>query len=120
VKFIFAKKGQISLRPGPGEDAVMERAIEAGAEDVVNHGAEGFEIDTEPAELHHVAAELEKSGLQLADQKWTWVPSTIVHVDGDHARKLLKLIEALEDNDDVQNVYANFEMDESLMHQHAS
>jgi transcriptional/translational regulatory protein YebC/TACO1 len=112
---MFSKKGVITVKPGPTEDQVMEKAIEAGAEDVINHGAEGFEVRTAPADLHTVATSLEGAGLQLGEQKWTFFPQTTVKLEGENAKKMLKLLDALEDNDDVQNVHANFEMDEALM-----
>jgi YebC/PmpR family DNA-binding regulatory protein len=115
VKFVFSHKGTIAVKPGPTEDQVMEKAIDAGAEDVINHGADGFEVRTEKNDMHKVAEALEKSGLKLGEQKWVWIPSTSVKVEGDKAKLLLKLMENLEDNDDVQNVFANFEMDEKLM-----
>ncbi len=120
VKFNFQKKGLIYVKPGPTEDEVMEKAIEAGAEDVISLGAEGFEVRTDPAELHAVASALEKSGLELSEQKWTYLPQSTVRLEGEAAAKMLKLMEALEENDDVQNVHANFEIDESLMQQLAS
>jgi YebC/PmpR family DNA-binding regulatory protein len=115
VNWMFHKKGLITVKSGPSEDQVMEKAIEAGAEDVLNHGAEGFEVRTAPADLHAVAASLEGAGLKLAEQKWTYIPQNTVRLEGDNARKMLKLMELLEDNDDVQNVHANFEMDDALM-----
>ena len=115
VKFIFHKKGSILVKPGPTEDAVMDKAIEAGAEDVINQGEDGFEVRCAAADLHAVATALEKAGLALGEQKWTYVPQTTVKLEGDAAKKLLRLVEALEDHDDVQNVYANFEIDEALM-----
>ena len=115
VNWMFHKKGLITVKPGPSEDEVMEKAIDAGAEDVINHGAEGFEVRTAPADLHAVASSLEQSGLKLGEQKWTYFPQNTVRVEGDNAKKLLKLMELLEDNDDVQNVHANFEMDDDLM-----
>ena len=93
----------------------MERAIEAGAEDVVAQGEDGFEVRTAPADLHAVASALEGAGLKIGEQKWTYLPQNTVRVEGDNAQKMLKLMELLEDNDDVQNVYANFEMDDALM-----
>ncbi|MFT3836527.1 MAG: YebC/PmpR family DNA-binding transcriptional regulator [Myxococcaceae bacterium] len=115
VKFVFTKMGTIQVKPGSTEDQVTEQAIEAGAEDVVSHGADGFEVRTHPEDLHHVAIALEKAKLSLGEQKWSYLPTTTVKVEGEHASKLLKLLEALDDNDDVQNVHANFEMDEKLM-----
>ena len=93
----------------------MEVAIEAGAEDVVTLGADGFEVRTDPTQLHQIATALERAQLPLGEQKWTYLPQNTMRVEGENAQKLLKLLELLEDNDDVQNVYANFEMDEALM-----
>jgi YebC/PmpR family DNA-binding regulatory protein len=115
VSWMFHKKGVIFVKPGPTEDAVMEQALEAGAEDILNHGEEGFEVRTAPADLHAVATALEAAGLALAEQKWSYLPQTTVRLEGDNARKMLKLMERLEENDDVQNVHANFEMDDALM-----
>ncbi|WP_225410568.1 YebC/PmpR family DNA-binding transcriptional regulator [Stigmatella hybrida] len=115
VGWMFHKKGVITVKPGPTEDQVMEKAIEAGAEDMVPQGADGFEVRTAPADLHTVATTLEAAGLPLGEQKWSFFPQTTVRLDGDNARKMLKLMDTLEDNDDVQNVHANFEIDEALM-----
>jgi YebC/PmpR family DNA-binding regulatory protein len=115
VGWMFHKKGVITVKPGPSEDAVMEKAIEAGAEDVLNHGEDGFEVRTAPADLHPVAASLEAAGLKLGEQKWSYFPQNTVRLEGDNAKKMLKLMDLLEDNDDVQNVHANFEIDEALM-----
>lgn len=115
VGWMFQKKGVISVKPGPTEDQVMEKAIEAGAEDVIPQGADGFEVRTAPADLHTVASSLESAGLTLGEQKWSFLPQTTVKLEGENAKKMLKLMDALEDNDDVQNVHANFEIDEALM-----
>jgi YebC/PmpR family DNA-binding regulatory protein len=117
VGWIFQKKGVIAVKPGPTEDQVMEKAIEAGAEDVINHGADGFEVRTEPAQLHAVATALEKAGLKLGEQRWTYLPQNTVKLEGEAAKKMVKLMEALEDNDDVQNVHANFEIDDAELQQ---
>jgi YebC/PmpR family DNA-binding regulatory protein len=115
VNWMFHKKGVITVKPGPSEDLVMEKALEAGAEDVLDHGADGFEVRTAPVDLHAVASALEGAGLEVGEQKWTYIPQNTVKLEGDNARKMLKLMELLEDNDDVQNVHANFEMDDALM-----
>jgi YebC/PmpR family DNA-binding regulatory protein len=115
VAWMFNKKGVITVKPGPSEDEVMEKALEAGAEDVIHLGDEGFEVRTTPADLHTVATHLEGAGLKLGEQKWSYFPQTTVKLEGDNARKMLKLMDALDENDDVQNVHANFEMDEALM-----
>jgi len=115
VAWMFQKKGVVTVKPGPSEDAVMEKALEAGAEDVLTLGADGFEVRTVPSDLHTVAVALEGAGLALGEQKWIYLPQNTVQLDGDNARKMLKLMDALDENDDVQNVHANFEIDESLM-----
>ncbi len=119
VSWMFDKRGTIEVRPGPTEDQVMELAIEAGAEDVVNLGAEGFEVRTHPNDLHHVAAVLEKK-LKLGHRRITYVPKDTVKIhDPEKARSLLRLLDMLDELDDVQNVFANFEMDDRLMEQMA-
>ena len=115
VSWMFHKKGVITVKPGPTEERVMTVALESGAEDVLEQGSDGFEVRTAPADLHAVAQALEGAGLALGEQKWTWLPQNTVRLEGDNAKKMLKLMELLEDNDDVQNVYANFEMDDALL-----
>ncbi len=117
VSWMFERFGVIEVKPGPTEDQVMEAAIDAGAEDVVNQGAEGFEVRTRPNDLHPVAAALEKR-FKLGSRRLTYLPKDTVKLqDPDKARSLLKLMDALEDLDDVQNVYANFEIDDRMMEQ---
>lgn len=117
VAWMFRKVGTIQVKPGPSEDAVMEKAIEAGAEDVLNQGEDGFEVRTQPTALHQVAQALEQSGLALGEQKWSFLPQTTVTLELENAKKMLKLMDALEDNDDVQAVHANFEIDDAVMDQ---
>jgi YebC/PmpR family DNA-binding regulatory protein len=118
VAWNFERRGVVEIRPGPTEDQVMEAAIDAGAEDVVNHGADGFEVRTHPNDLHHVAAELEKRKLRLGSRRITYVPKEAIRVtDPDKARQMLKLVDLLEDLDDVQSVHANFEIDDRIMEQ---
>jgi YebC/PmpR family DNA-binding regulatory protein len=114
VAWMFQKKGVIGVKPGLTEDQVMERALEAGADDVLNHGPDGFEVRTDPTQLHQVAQALERQGLLLSEQKWSYLPSTNVRLAGENAEKMLELMDALDDNDDVQNVYANYELDEQI------
>ncbi|HEY8211237.1 MAG TPA: YebC/PmpR family DNA-binding transcriptional regulator [Myxococcaceae bacterium] len=120
VSWMFHRKGNIAVKPGPTEDQVMEKAIDAGAEDVINAGPDGFEVRTEPDHLHAVASALEKAGLKLGEQKWIFVPESSVKLDGEGAKKMVKLMELLEENDDVQHVHANFEIDDALMEQLAA
>lgn len=114
VKFAFQRKGVIQVKPGPTEDQVMERALDAGAEDVVAEDG-AFEVRTEPNDLHAVADALEKAGLPLGERKVAYLPNSTVKVEGENAKRLLKLLEALDENDDVQSVSSNFEMDDALL-----
>jgi len=119
VAWMFEKRGTIEVFPGPGEDQVVEAAIEAGAEDVVANGADGFEVRTHANDLHAVASRLEGK-LKLGERRIAYVPKSTVRVDDpEKARALLGLMEALDDLDDVQGVHANFEMDDALLEQAA-
>jgi YebC/PmpR family DNA-binding regulatory protein len=111
VSFLFDRKGVIALpAAGRDEDATLELALEAGADDFRRED-DDFVITTAPADLHAVRQALEARGLPPREAELTWVPRTTVRVDGEAADHLLKLIEALEDLDDVQKVDANFDID---------
>jgi YebC/PmpR family DNA-binding regulatory protein len=113
VAFLFDRKGQIHVPArGMDEDAAMERALEAGAEDFVKED-ELFTVTTSPADLHAVKAALDKAGLVAERAELSWIPKSTVRVEGANADALLKLLEAIEDLDDVQKVDANFDMDVS-------
>lgn len=110
VAWMFERRGLIDVKPGKTEDEMMELALEAGAADVVNLEEEGFEVHTEPSDLHEVSAALEAAGLPLGDRKLGFVAKNTVMLDGEKAEQAMKLIDLLEDCDDVQNVHANFEL----------
>jgi transcriptional/translational regulatory protein YebC/TACO1 len=112
---MFDHKGQI-LVPAQSldEDAAMEQALEAGAEDFVKDD-EAFVITTAPADLHAVSQALATAGLKADQAELAWIPRSTVRVEGPNAEALLRLIEALEELDDVQKVDANFDMDVSAM-----
>ncbi|MFI5309974.1 MAG: YebC/PmpR family DNA-binding transcriptional regulator [Gemmatimonadales bacterium] len=113
VAFLFDRKGQILVPTrGMDEDAAMEKALEAGAEDFSRED-DTFVVTTTPADLHAVKAALEKAGLAADRAELSWIPKTSVRVEGGNAESLLKLIESIEDLDDVQKVDANFDMDVS-------
>ena len=116
VGWMFERRGVVEVKPGPTEDEVMELAIEAGAEDVVNLGpAEGFEVRTQPADLHLVAAALEGK-VKLGARRTAYIPKDTVKVqDPEKARGLLKLLEALDDLDDVQQVHSSSDIDEAVL-----
>jgi YebC/PmpR family DNA-binding regulatory protein len=113
VSFMFDRKGQIYVPAnGKSEDDVMEAVLEAGAEDFTRDD-EQFVITTAPADLHVVKGALEKAGLVAEEAALAWIPKSTVRVEGENAAALIKLLEALEDLDDVQKVDANFDMDMS-------
>ncbi len=114
VSFLFDRKGVILVAPGASEDQVMELALDAGAEDVIADGEGGFEIRTDPSSLTAVHKALEGK-LAVGAPKLVYVPKTSVHVEGETAAKVLKLVDALEENDDVQRVHGNFEIDEATL-----
>ncbi len=119
VAFLFDRKGQI-LVPAGGipEDAAMEKALEAGAEDFVKED-DAYIVTTAAADLHSVKAALDAAGLKAERAEVSWVPKSTVRVEGADADTLLKLIETIEDLDDVQKVDANFDIEESAMSQGA-
>jgi len=114
VLFSFERKGVVEVKPGPAEDAVMEVALEAGAEDVINHGADGLEVRTDFTTLFEVAAALAK-WFTLGESKARFLPLTTLKVEGEQAAKALKLLNNLEDCDDVQNVFSNVEFDDATL-----
>ncbi|MEM8957839.1 MAG: YebC/PmpR family DNA-binding transcriptional regulator [Pseudomonadota bacterium] len=115
VAFMFDRKGEI-VYPADAADAdtVMEAAIEAGAEDVESSD-EGHIITTGDTDLNEVSTALEASLGESESTKLIWKPQTTTELELDGAQKLMKLIEALEDDDDVQNVTANFEISDEVM-----
>ncbi len=117
VSFMFDRKGLVTYPASAGDaDTVFEAAIEAGAEDVESSD-DGHEIYCEATDLHEVASALEKVLGESETTKLIWKPNVTTPLDLDGARKLLKLISALEDDDDVQTVTANFEISDEVMEQ---
>jgi YebC/PmpR family DNA-binding regulatory protein len=115
VAWMFEKKGQVYVDANTiDEDALMEKALEAGAEDVARDD-ERFLVSTSPADFHTVQDALKKDGVQIAEAELAMVPKNTVNVKGDDAKALFKLLEAIEDLDDVQKVWANFDIDAAEM-----
>jgi len=117
VAYLFEKKGFLSLAPGADEDAVLEVVLEAGAEDVVSQSDGSVEITTAIESFGAVRDALENAGFELASSTMTMVASTEVELDLEAAQTLLRLIEHLEDLDDVQNVYSNASISDEVMGQ---
>jgi YebC/PmpR family DNA-binding regulatory protein len=117
VLYLFRKQGHILFdRAATVEDALMEAALEAGAEDVRGDD-EAFVVVTEPGKLGDVRESLEKKGLQPAHAEVGMYPDNAVHLEGKDAEQMVKLVQILEDHDDVQNVYANYDIDDALLDQ---
>ena len=115
VAYMFDRKGTMSVgATGVNEDAIIEAALEAGAEDVVQED-DIFVITTDPGSLHAVKEGLETKKYKVSDAELGWVAKSTVRVEGTAAEQLLKLLDALEELDDVQKVDANFEMDADAM-----
>jgi YebC/PmpR family DNA-binding regulatory protein len=116
VAFLFKKQGQLLLPKNVGdEDKVMEAALEAGAEDFFADDPEFYEIYTAPEELHKVKTALESHGLTAEQAKVEMVPTMQVRLEDKRAEQMIRLMEAFEDHDDVQNVWANFDIDAKLL-----
>ena len=115
VSFMFDRVGLILFDKSVGsDDAILEAAIEAGADDVVS-GAEGHEVITALESLRDAQKALEAKFGEPRKASLVWRPQNTVAVDDEAGEKILRLINTLEENDDVQNVYANFEISDALM-----
>ncbi|WP_319519313.1 YebC/PmpR family DNA-binding transcriptional regulator [uncultured Martelella sp.] len=116
VAFSFDHVGEIVYTPEAGDaDTIMEAAIEAGADDVVSDDEDGHTIYCAFEDINEVSSALEKALGEADSVKAIWKPQNTIPVDEDRATSLMRLIENLEDDDDVQNVYSNFEVDDEVM-----
>ena len=117
VSYLFDKKGMIVLdKDGIDEDKLMEVALESGAEDMVTEET-SFEVFTEPNDFETVRDAIKEAGFNLEQAEISMIPQTTVELTGRQANTMLKLMEALEDNDDVQDVYSNFDISDEEMEQ---
>ena len=116
VAYNFSRKGviRVSAQNGIDEDSILAAVLDAGAEDVETHNG-SFEIISEPQDLVKVREALQAAGIDYDSADAEFVPNLEVEVDADTARKVFKLIDALEDSDDVQNVFSNFDLSESVL-----
>ena len=115
VAWMFELKGVILIDADQAdEDRLMEIALEAGAEDLKT-GEGHFEVTTDPESFEAVRDTLTQREIPLASAQQTMVTQSVVALDADHARQVLKLMDALEDHDDVQNVYSNFDIPDAVM-----
>jgi YebC/PmpR family DNA-binding regulatory protein len=116
VSFLFSRKGVVIVpkQAGVSEDDVLAAVLEAGAEEVNDLG-ESFEVVSEATDLVPVRTALQRSGIDYDSADASFLPSASAPLDADTARKVFKLIDALEDCDDVQNVYANFDVPDDVL-----
>jgi YebC/PmpR family DNA-binding regulatory protein len=116
VAWMFQRKGliQIEKAEAPDEDALLEIALEAGADDLAD-AESTWEVTTEPTRLGAVRDAISAAGIPMLSAELTMVPQSSVPVEGGQAKQVLALLETLEELDDVQNVYANFDIPESML-----
>jgi YebC/PmpR family DNA-binding regulatory protein len=115
VAYLFEKKGLITFEcAGLDTDVLLEAALDAGAEDVIE-SSDTLDVVTTPANSEVVQRALEAAGFEAVRAEITMEPTTQVKVEGDEAERMLRLSDALEDLDDVQNVYANFDISDEEM-----
>jgi transcriptional/translational regulatory protein YebC/TACO1 len=116
VSYLFTRKGVVIVPKADGvtEDDVVGAVLDAAAEEV-NDLDEAFEVVSEATDLVAVRTALQKAGIDYESAEASFIPSVQVPLDEDGARKVFRLIDALEDSDDVQNVYGNFEVGEEVL-----
>jgi YebC/PmpR family DNA-binding regulatory protein len=114
VAWMFDRKGQIEVAGHADEDATMEAALDAGADDMVREG-DVFLITTPPTQLHAVEQALRAKQLPVLSAEIAMLPKNTVKVEGGDAKKLLQLVEGLEEMDDVSKVFSNFDIDAEAM-----
>jgi YebC/PmpR family DNA-binding regulatory protein len=117
VAYLFNRKGVVIVSKGDGvsdEDDVLMAVLDAGAEEVNDLG-DSFEVVSEATDLVAVRTALQEAGIDYDSADLTFLPSVSVPLDADGARKVFKLIDALEDSDEVQNVYANFDVSDDVL-----
>jgi len=115
VSWMFHKKGDIVIpKSAAKEDDLMNIVLEAGGEDLKDDG-ENWEILTEPSSYESVLEAVKKAGIQPASSSIAMIPQNYIKLEGSNASTMIRLIEALEDHDDVQNVHSNFDIDQKVL-----
>jgi YebC/PmpR family DNA-binding regulatory protein len=115
VSYLFTRKGVVLVpKQGTTEDDVMMAVLEVGAEEVNDLG-DSYEVISEAGDMIPVRKALQEAGIDYDSADSSWLPSVTVPLDEDSARKVFRLMEALEDSDDVQDVYANFDVSDEVL-----
>ncbi len=117
VAYLFERKGQICYAPGVDEEALMDAALELGADDIVINDDGSVEVLTSFADFISVSEALTAAGFVAEEAEVTMIPTMTAELDLEGAEKVMRLIDALEDLDDVQNVYSNAEIPDDMMEQ---
>lgn len=116
VSWMFDNIGFISLKSDKSEEEMLEIALELGAKDVkYNNEDNVYEIITEPKDLMNIKTQLENNGFNIETAELTLLPQTTVKLDKEQAKSMIKLMDALEEDDDVSNVYANFDIPNEIL-----
>jgi len=115
VSYLFHRKGVLFFAPGLDEDQLLDVALEAGADDVQTQPDGSIEVLTSPEAYNEVKDALTAAGFKAESAEVTLVPDTHAELDADNAVKFIKMLDALEDSDDVQNVYHNAEISDAIM-----
>jgi YebC/PmpR family DNA-binding regulatory protein len=115
VAWQFTRKGVVIVAHDVEEDDLMLAALDAGAEDIVDDG-DTWRVVSAPTDLHAVRTALDEAGIAVDSADLTMLPSSVTPLDSaDAAKKVLRLLDALDDHDDVQNVYANFDIPDDIL-----
>jgi YebC/PmpR family DNA-binding regulatory protein len=116
VNWMFDKKGWLAIRKSDAdEETLMTAALEAGAEDIKEDDPENYEVITPPDALEEVKAALDEAGIPYENDEVTMLPQTYISLAGKEAEQMFRLMDALDDNDDVQKVYTNADIPEEVM-----
>ena len=117
VAYLFSQQGILSFPPGSNEERIMELALEAGADDIVSNEDGSVDVTTSPEAFHQVQEAFEQAGLTPESSELTMAASTEVSLELEDAEKVVRLVDMLEDLDDVQQVYTNADFSEEVMSQ---
>ncbi|MEK6371942.1 MAG: YebC/PmpR family DNA-binding transcriptional regulator [Acidobacteriota bacterium] len=116
VRFQFERKGYFAVeKSAVGEDKLMEVVLEAGADDLQTEDADAFEIFTSPENFEQVRQALEKNNIPTVEAKLGQMPQNYIKIDDGKSKSMMRLMEMLDDHDDVQNVWTNFDIPEEMM-----
>ena len=116
VRFQFERKGYFAIeKSAVGEDKLMEVVLEAGADDLQTEDADAYEVYTSPENFEQVRQALEKNNIATTEAKLGQVPQNYIKLDENKSKSMMRLLEMLDDHDDVQNVWSNFDIPEEMM-----